>query len=107
MDAKKISLRGGLRPLAVAAGFVFAVASGWEGRVRLLLDPEPWPASGALGVRATPTWFLLSGGRVEAAAEGWSRDDANALAARAAGLLGAAPVLVSKPGGPEPALRPG
>ena len=29
MDVKKTSLRGSLRPLAVAAGFVFAVASGW------------------------------------------------------------------------------
>lgn len=85
----------------------FAGASGWEGTVRLLLDPEPWPASEGLGVRATPTWFLLAGGRVEAVAEGWSRDDANALAARAADLLGVAPVVVAKAGGPEPALRPG
>ena len=85
----------------------FAAANGWEGTVRLLLDPEPWPASEALGVRATPTWVLLAGGRIQAVAEGWSRDDANTLAARAADLLGVAPAVVAKPGGPEPALRPG
>jgi hypothetical protein len=40
-------------------------------------------------------------------AEGWSRDDANALAARAAGLLGAAPPVVARADGSEPLLRPG
>jgi hypothetical protein len=85
----------------------FAAESGWEGKVRLLLDPEPWSASEALRVRATPTWFLLAGGRLEAVAEGWSRDDANALAARAAGLLGAAPPVVARADGSEPLLRPG
>ena len=86
----------------------FAAASGWTGGVRLLRDPEPWPASQALGVRATPTWFLVAaGGRVEMVAEGWSRDDANARAAAAAGLTGSARVVVSRPDGPEPALRPG
>jgi len=91
----------------IAEARAFAAASGWEGTVRLLLDPEPWPASEALGVRATPTWFLLAGGRIEAVAVGWSRDDANALAARAAALLAAPPPEVSRPGGAEPALRPG
>jgi peroxiredoxin len=86
----------------------FAAASGWGESVRLLLDPEPWGASEAYAVRATPTWVLVArGGRVEATAEGWSRDDANALAARAAALAGAPPPVVSRPGGPEPALRPG
>lgn len=86
----------------------FAAASGWGEAVRVLLDPEPWPASDAYAVRATPTWVLVArGGRVEAVAEGWSRDDANDLAARAAALAGAAPPVVSRPGGPEPALRPG
>ncbi len=92
---------------ALGEARAFAVASGWQGTVRLLVDPEPWRASEALGVRSTPTWFLLAGGRVEAVAEGWSRDDANALAAGAAGLLGAVPPAISRPGGPEPALRPG
>ena len=86
----------------------FAAASGWPGGVRALRDPEPWPASDALGVRATPTWFLVAaGGRVEMAAEGWARDDANALAAAAARLTGSAPLTGSRPDGPEPALRPG
>lgn len=86
----------------------FAAASGWGEAVRVLLDPEPWPASDAYAVRTTPTWVLVArGGRVEAVTEGWSRDDANGLAARAAELAGSAPPVVSRPGGPEPALRPG
>jgi peroxiredoxin len=85
-----------------------AAASGWGANVRVLLDPEPWPASDAYAVRATPTWVLIArGGRLEAIAEGWSRDDANDLAARAAALAGVTPPVVSRPGGPEPALRPG
>ncbi len=86
----------------------FAADSGWLGGVLLLRDPEPWPASRALGMRATPTWFLVaSGGRIETAAEGWSRDDANALASAAARLTRSAPMVVSRADGPEPALRPG
>jgi hypothetical protein len=78
-----------------------------EGGVRVLSDPEPWPASTAYGVRSTPTLFLLSpGGRVEAVAEGWSRDDSNALAARAAALAGAPAPVVSTPAD-GPAFRPG
>jgi len=85
-----------------------AAASGWGEAVRVLLDPEPWPASDAWAVRATPTWVLVArGGRVEAVREGWSRDDANDLAARAAALAGTAPAIVSHPGEPEPAMRPG
>lgn len=86
----------------------FAAASGWTGGVLLLRDAEPWPASDALGVRATPTWFLVApGGRVEMVAEGWNRDDANALAATAGRLTGSPPVVVSRPDGSEPAWRPG
>jgi peroxiredoxin len=85
----------------------FAARHGWPGAVRLLLDPEPWPASDAWGIRSTPTWVLLApGGRVEAVAEGWSRDDANALAARAAALAGAPAPVVSRPGD-GPGFRPG
>ena len=86
----------------------FAAAHGWDGAsVDLLLDAEPWPASDALGVRATPTWILLSrGGHVEATAEGWSRDEANALAARAAALAGAPAPVISLPAD-GPAFRPG
>ena len=86
----------------------FAMENGWGGAVRTLLDPEPWPASHACAMRATPTWILVApGGRVEMVAEGWSRDDANALAAAAARLTGSSPLTVSRPDGPEPALRPG
>ena len=86
----------------------FAVACGWAGKVAVLRDPEPWRASDALGARVTPTWILVErGGRIAAAAEGWSREDANQLAAGAAALLGLAPVTVSSEGGAEPAWRPG
>lgn len=85
----------------------FAAQHGLAGGVSVLVDAAPYPASDAFGVAATPTWFLLApGGRVEAAAEGWSRDDANALAARAAALAGApAPVVSTAADGP--AFRPG
>jgi peroxiredoxin len=86
----------------------FAAAHGWTGRVALAVDPEPWRASDAFGVRATPTWVLVAAdGRVAEVAEGWSRDAANALAAHAARLAGAAVPVVSAPDGPEPAFRPG
>jgi hypothetical protein len=78
-----------------------------ERGVRVLADPEPWPASAAFGVVATPTFVLLApGGRVDAVAEGWSRDDANALAARAAALAGVPARVVSTPAD-GPAFRPG
>ena len=86
----------------------FEEACGWRGTVRVLRDAEPWPASATLGARVTPTWVLAErGGRIAAAAEGWSRDDANRLAATAAALLGLAPLEVSSEGGAEPAWRPG
>jgi hypothetical protein len=77
------------------------------GGVRVIVDPEPWPASVTYGVAVTPTLVLLApGGKVEARFEGWSRDDANALAAKAAALAGApAPVVSTAADGP--AFRPG
>ena len=77
------------------------------GTVRVLVDPPPFPASDAFGILVTPTWVLLApGGRIEAVLEGWSRDEANALAARAAALAGARPAVVSTPSD-GPAFRPG
>ncbi len=85
----------------------FAAQHALGGRVAVLVDDPPFPASDAFGVRATPTWFLLApGGRVEAVAEGWSRDEANALAARAAALAGAPPAVVST-ASDGPGFRPG
>ena len=90
------------------AAAAFAADRGLRPPVRVVVDAEPFAASDAFRVRSTPTWVLLDGqGAVAAVAEGWSRDDANALAAVAAGLCGAAPVVVAPPDGPEPALRPG
>jgi hypothetical protein len=85
----------------------FAAAHGWSAPVRVLLDLEPWPASTALDVAATPTFILLGpDGRVADVLEGWSRDAANALAARAAALAGAPAPVVSTPAD-GPAFRPG
>lgn len=103
----------GLRVVALsqdgeAETAAFAAACGWPGAVRVLFDPEPWTASDALGARVTPTWVLVErGGRIAGAAEGWSREDANRLAAAAASLLGLAPLVVSREGGAEPPWRPG
>ncbi len=75
--------------------------------VRVLVDPEPWPASVAYDVLSTPTFVLLgASGRIDAVLEGWSRDDTNRLAARAAGLAGAPAPVVSTPAD-GPAFRPG
>jgi hypothetical protein len=77
------------------------------GGVQMLVDPEPWPASEAFRVLTTPTLVLVArGGRVEAVVEGWSRDDANALAARAASLAGA-PTRVVSTAADGPSFRPG
>jgi peroxiredoxin len=85
----------------------FAAAHGLGAPVRVLVDPEPWPASRAYDVAATPTWILVApGGRIAELLEGWSRDAANALAARAAALAGAPPRVVSEPSD-GPAFRPG
>jgi hypothetical protein len=77
------------------------------GGVRMIVDPEPWPASVEYGVAITPTFVLLApGGKVEARFEAWSRDDANALAAKAAALVGApAPVVSTAADGPT--FQPG
>jgi peroxiredoxin len=92
-------------PPATAA---FAAERALGPAVRVVVDPQPFAASDAFRVRSTPTWVLLDGrGTVVAVAEGWSRDDAIAIAAAAARLCGAAPVVVAPPGGAEPPLRPG
>jgi peroxiredoxin len=85
----------------------FAAQHGLGDPVSVLVDAAPWRASGAYGIRTTPTFVLLApGGRVERVAEGWSRDEANALAVRAAALAGAPPRVVSTPAD-GPAFRPG
>jgi peroxiredoxin len=90
-----------------AATRAFAAAHGLRG-VTMVLDPEPWPASDAFEVRASPTWFLLdAAGRVATVSEGWSRDDANAMAREAARLTGSPAPTVSSADDPGPAFRPG
>ena len=86
----------------------FAAEHGWGSGVLVLRDPEPWPASDAYGVQSTPTWVLVApDGRIERVLEGWSRDDANALAARAAEIAGAPPAVIASAADGGPAFRPG
>lgn len=97
-----VSQDGEEETLAFAAEHRFGPARVW-----LLRDPPPWPASTAYGIDVTPTWVLLGrSARVEAVAEGWSRDEANALAAKATALLGQPAPRVSSPED-GPAFRPG
>ena len=115
LGARALARLADLPGLAVAAiaqddpdtARAFAAEHGLGPRVTLRLDAPPWTASDALLVRSTPTWILVAGGgRVVAVEEGWSRDAANALAARAAALAGASAVEVSFPAD-GPAFRPG
>ncbi|MGC3998238.1 MAG: hypothetical protein QM767_12450 [Anaeromyxobacter sp.] len=88
-----------------ATAAAFGAAHGWPGRVKALLDAEPWTASDRLQVLVTPTWLLLErGGRVAKVCEGWSRADAEALAAQAAELCGAPPPALPEGGA---GFRPG
>jgi peroxiredoxin len=92
----------------ITATRAFSDAHGWRA-IHVLRDPEPWRASDAFAVRATPTWFLIdAGGTTVAADEGWSRDAANALAREAARLRGGVPATqVAPEDGSLPAFRPG
>jgi len=85
----------------------FAGAHRFTAPLRVLVDPEPWPASDAWSTVTTPTLVLVErGGKVAEVLEGWSRAAVNAIAARAAALAGTAPREVSPPGeGPD--FRPG
>ena len=56
---------------------------------------------------SVPAAFLVAEGRIDRAVLGWSRDDYNALARRAAALAGAEPFEVSHPGDGAPPFRPG
>lgn len=86
----------------------FASEHGFGAAVTVLVDPSPWDASMAFGLVTTPTFFLVKqGGELVARVPGWSRKDANVLAARAAALLGASPITVSFEGDPGPAFKPG
>jgi peroxiredoxin len=66
--------------------------------IDLCHDAPSLLASSAAGVGQVPTVLLLDAGTVAARVTGWSRRDYNALAARAAQLVGAEAPVASRPG---------
>ncbi len=59
------------------------------GAIDLGTDASSYLASDAVGLARTPTTYLVDEGKVVAYVEGWARRDYNAIAARAAELVGA------------------
>ena len=77
-------------------------------RLDTTYDPNPWPASDALGVTSVPTLFRVgSDGVVAETIVGFDRERLGALARRAADLAGKTPAELFRPEDNAPALRPG
>ncbi len=93
---------GGARVIAVGEDPPDAITAFNESegqRVRAVSEPAPYEVSGAYGLEAVPSIFLIGAdGEVQQAISGWSRDTWNELAA-AAGLT--EPLST-----PEDGLRP-
>jgi hypothetical protein len=70
-------------------------------------DADGLALSRAFAPPSIPAAFLVCRGRVDRAVLGWSRDDYNALARRAARLAGVPAFEVSHPGDGAPPFRPG
>jgi hypothetical protein len=76
--------------------------------VETVYDPEPWPASDALGVANVPTLFRVErGGAIAETIVGFDRARMEGLAARAAALAGRAPTPLFQRHERVPALKPG
>ena len=90
-------------PDALAA---FAETYAW--RFPQVPDLTPYDASNAFGIASAPTVVVIDGdGRVADVVESWDRDGVNRASSTLAGLLHAAPVMVSEPGDGLPAFKPG
>ena len=77
-------------------------------KVETLYDPEPWPASAALGLTNVPTLFLVgAGGRVRATIVGFQRPRIEGLARRATKLAGRSSARIFRIGERVPFLVPG
>jgi peroxiredoxin len=71
-------------------------------------DPNPWPASDALGLTTVPTLFRVGAdGVVAETILGFDRERLRALARRAAALAGTPPVELFHPEDQAPAIKPG
>lgn len=77
-------------------------------RVETAYDPDPWPASDALGVTDVPTLFRVGpDGVLAETVVGFDRARMEGLAERAARLAGRAPAPLFRPEESVPALKPG
>lgn len=80
--------RGGIAVVAIhqdPPAVAVATMADCQAGFTALSEPEPYAASQAFGVRTVPTAFLVgTDGRIEAAIEGWCRDDFAAVARTAA-----------------------
>jgi len=71
-------------------------------------DPEPWPASEALGLSSVPTFIRVGpSGVVEESAVGFDRARLESFAARADSLAGRPPSPLFTPQDSAPDIRPG
>jgi thiol-disulfide isomerase/thioredoxin len=77
-------------------------------RLRTLYDPEPWPASEALGMDYVPTFLRVGAdGRLRQQVVGFDRQKMQDFAAEAAALAGKPPAPLYLPGENVPAIKPG
>lgn len=72
-----------------------------------VVDLPPYDASEVYGVRTVPTVFLVDGGTVVDAVEGWDRAGFNRVAERLAELTGTEHLPISEAGDGLPPFRPG
>jgi peroxiredoxin len=74
----------------------------------VLLDAPEFVASRLYDPPATPTVFLVGrDGRVDYTTHGFAKDDINEIAARIAGYMAAAPVVIAPENDGNPAFKPG
>lgn len=104
-------LTGKLRVVGIASDTpddAAAFAADLELTFEIGLESEPWETSAAWGLQSVPTLFLLGeGGEIVISSTGFSRDDFQEVARRAAELDGAARPSDPFDGREMPAFRPG
>jgi thiol-disulfide isomerase/thioredoxin len=102
---------GGLSILAVSQDDPETTARFYAGlgvAIPTLYDPDPWPASEALGLTAVPTFLLVGEDRVVLdRAEGFQRSKMEQFAEQAARLAGRPAEALFSPDENVPAIKPG
>jgi hypothetical protein len=85
-----------------------AFAATYQWRFPQVPDVVPYAASDAYGIVSAPTVVVVDDdGRVADVVESWDRDGVNRASSTLAGLLHAAPVIVSEPADGLPEFKPG